>query len=155
MEAFLYSNPLRLRLILEYHIIDHYPNFYKHSCLKDLISFTLADIICQPAFIAESIYVLQNRLPQFQAYSNILKLRLRSYNEISSGHNHFFINFLMLLGSFNFIYSIFPESLISSQAFCYPVLPSMRRLVCQTHDVPGMLPIKYRNLLHALVLIKK
>ncbi len=152
--------PLRIRLILDFHIKDHYPNFYNYSYLKDFIIFSIADWICQPAFITENRYVLQNRLPQFQAYSNILKIRFRSFHEIwVGGSNHIYKNFMFILGSFIFNNTIFPDNYIAcmvvSQTFCYPILTCQRRLACQTSEVPGMLPLRYLNLLHALALIKK
>jgi len=152
--------PMRIRLIFDYHILDHHPNFYKYSFIKDWLIFSIADMICQPAFITENRYVLQNRLPQFQAYSNIFKIRFRSFHEIWVGsHNHIFKNFFMLVGASFFKNTIFPENyiacMVASQFFCYPLITCMRRLACQTPDVPGMLPLRYLNLLHALALVRR
>lgn len=152
--------PLRIRLMLDYFVLDHYPNFHKFSFLKDWIIFSISDWICQPAFVTESRYTLQNRLPQFQAYSNILKIRFRSFHEIwVGGHNHIYKNFMMLIGVSIFRSTLFPDNfsacMTASQIFCYPILTCARRLVCQSSEVPGMLPLRYLNLLHALALIRK
>lgn len=152
--------PLRIRLLLDYHIMDHYPNFYKFSYLKDWITFSIADMICHPAFITENRYTLQNRLPQFQSYSNVIKLRFRNFNEIWLGsHNHIFKNFFLISGICILKNTIFPENqtacMVAAQAFSYPIITCARRLTCQTPDTPGMLPLRYLNLLHALALIKR
>ena len=55
--------------------------------------------------------------------------------------------------------TLFPENhiacVVAAQAFCYPIITCARRLTCQTPDTPGMLPLRYLNLLHALALIRK
>lgn len=152
--------PLRLRIILDYYVLDHFPKFHKFNFLKDLLVFSIADMMCHPAFIIESRYTLQNRLPQFQAYSNILKIRSRSIHEMWTGSfNHFYKNVLLIVGLYISRYSLFPDnyiaSILFSQIFCYPILTCNRRLVCQTSEYPSMLPLRYLNLLHALALIKR
>ena len=152
--------PLRARITLDYYILDHFPNLHKISFLKDLFVFTFTDTICHPAFLVETRYVLQNRLPQFQVYTNFLKVRFRQFHEVWVGaYNHFFRNFLLISGMYIFKSTLFPENYtmcyLGGQIFSYPVLTAMRRLVCQTSEVPGMLPLRYLNLLHALALIKK
>lgn len=152
--------PLRLRLIMDYHIMDHYPNFFKFSFLKDWITFTIADMICHPAFVIENRYTLQNRLPQFQSYANVLKFRFRNSHEIWAGNqNHIYKNFFLVTGIYLAKNTIFPHDqiacMLAAQVFCYPIITCFRRLACQTPDTPGMLPLRYLNLLHALALVRK
>ena len=120
----------------------------KANFLRDLIAYTVCDMAMHPFFLIESRYVLQNRLPHFQVYSNIWKFKSRSEHEVMNGFmGHFPKNFLYLAGLHLFYDStqtgkIFLSTIIG-HTFMYPVLTGMRRIACQSSTIPGMLPLRY------------
>jgi len=150
----------RLKITFEWLLKEKFSFFKKMNFLRDWICLSICDIILHPAFMLENRLILQNRLPQFQFYKNFFKFKSRSYNEIYKGLlGHVPKNFLYLCGFY--IYYLLPTrdnyilAVISGNIFSYPLLTAFRRIVCESTSIPGLLPLRYLNILHAIFLIRR
>lgn len=149
----------RVKITGEWALRERSNFFEKTNFLRKLLVYTICDMILHPLFFIENRYVLQNRLPHFQVYSSLIKFRTRSEYEMFNGVlGHFPKNFFYLIG-YGSSASRDSNSVIMStifgHTFMYPILTGMRRIVCQTSIIPGMLPLRYLNLLHAVALIRR
>jgi hypothetical protein len=156
-----YVGTYRFRILIEWFLRERYNIFEINYLIRSFVVFSVADIFLHPAFLVESRYILQNRIPQFQIYPNFNKFRIRSRQDLYNNClGHIPKNFFYVLGIY--ISSYFPSilmqnsynSMLFSTALCYPILTAMRRLTCQSMTIPGLLPMRYLNLLHALVVIR-
>ena len=153
--------PMRLSIVTDTYLSDMENKFRINSFLKSFLMITLFEVMLHPIFLIENRYVLQNRLPHFRAYNSIFKFYNRSILDIYNGCLGHFLKNILIVGSlflgntigsaydfpFNFFYNI-------GLTLSYPIQTALRRLCCQSTKIPGMLPIRYLNLLHAISLIK-
>jgi hypothetical protein len=156
-----YMTSYRFRILLDWFLKERYDYFNSSYLLKNIIIYSVADVFLHPSFLIESRYILQNRLPQFQIYPNFNKFRIRSSHEIYNNClGHIPKNIVFFLGCYTS--SFFPwvlaqnfhNSMLFGATASYPILTAMRRLSCQSMKLPGLLPHRYLNLLHALALIR-
>lgn len=136
-----------------------------------LISICLADVFFHPLFVVESRYILQNRLPHFRTYQSLFQYFIVNKFEIIKGfYGQIFKNiaFYTSAAAYSRIFSLYENdtsekmnnfkiysTLCIGTFFSYPILTAMRRYCCQSTIRPGMLPLRYINILHAVSLIKK
>jgi hypothetical protein len=148
----------RFKISMNWYLKDTSDFLKRFHLLREWISLTIGDMLLHPLFMLENRLILQNRLPQFQFYNNFFKFHSRSYSDMYKGFlGHMPKNFLFL-GGFYFCYSI-PS--YSNLAFAtlfggiisYPIVTPLRRLVCESSTIPGLLPLRYMNLMHAFFLI--
>lgn len=158
------SGILRFKITLDWVLLEReYLQAHLGNFLRDIITLTLAEMAFHPCLVIETRYTLQNRLPQFRAYDSIMKIRSRSFHELFNGiliHLPKNILFFSSLYSVQFLSNVYRPipweiSFLFSLSVVYPLMTCLRRIVCQTTQIPGMIPLRYLNLLHALVLIKK
>ncbi len=121
---------------------------------------SLCDIIIQPFHVMQSRFILQNRLPGFFTYRSIWQyLRQNVHN--ASG---MFVGWRATIPT-NALFSLatgyasvqsdtwkIVSSFSLSHFLLYPVWTAQRRLECQIKTA-GMIPIRYKNLTHAVRLI--
>lgn len=155
-----FSSVQRMKITLEWHLKEKYSIFSHLNFLRDFITLSICDMLLHPAFVIENRYILQNRNPQFQIYKNFLKFKLRSFDDFYKGVlSHIPKNFLFLSGFY--LYYIFPTQgnfslgYIIGSIFSYPVLTGLRRITCESSSLPGLLPVRYLNLVHAIFLIRR
>jgi len=154
-----FSSIYRGRITLDWYFREHF-DMRSNSILKMFLVYTMIDILAHPLFVMESRYILQNRLPQFKIFPSIWKYKTRSKDELFVGiltqipKNVVWLSSNLLYFSFPSFYALLLNNLISN-VMVYPILTSMRRLVCQSGAFPGLLPFRYLNLLHALSLIRR
>ncbi|CAD8158641.1 unnamed protein product [Paramecium octaurelia] len=123
---------------------------------------TVSDLVSNPFMLFQSRFILQNRLPNFYLYKNLLsafKKHVRHKKEYFQGSTTYLykngfiflaqvpIQFSQKLEQFQMLYLYLSYNLIS-----YPFLTIVRRLHCQS-TLPGMIPIRYSGPFHALRLI--
>lgn len=150
----------RLRISFEWFLRERYETFSKFMFFRDWLAFSLCDMAMHTGFVVESRYILQNRIPQFQIYRNIWKFKSRSIHDAWNGVlGHIPKNFFYLLGFY--FYYLSPTTgnlsfaIIFGNITSYPIMTAFRRIVCQSTEVPGLIPIRYLNLLHAVFLIRR
>jgi hypothetical protein len=156
-----YMCTYRFKILLEWFLRERANIFEVSYFLRTLVVLSIGDIFLHPCFLIESRYILQNRIPQFQIYPNLNKFRIRSIGDIYNNClSHIPKNFLFLTGYYSSYF--FPgvllynphNAILFGTAFSYPILTAMRRLVCQSMSMPGLLPMRYLNLPHALAVIR-
>jgi hypothetical protein len=155
-----FSISQRGKITLEWFLRERYDFFSNSHFLRDWICLTIADFATHFGFVTENRYILQNRLPQFQIYKNFFKLQLRNYHEITRGiTGHIPKNFFYLIGFY--IYYNMPSTgnymiaVLCGNILSYPIMTGFRRIVCESSSTPGLLPLRYLNLLHAVFLIRR
>jgi len=135
---------------------DNETNIYKEiSFVRDLSAAILADLLVHPFHLAESRYVLQNRLPGFQTYKSAFTLATISVQDLYRGlFCHLPRNFTLALAGFNYQSNVnvltYLLQMLCFHTLAYPLLTAQRRLECQSRIVPGMLPLRYTRLVHCL-----
>jgi len=150
----------RLSISMQWALKERYEFFKRANFIRDLICMSMCDMITHLGFVMENRYILQNRLPQFHFYKNYIKFFYRSYNEITRGSlGHIPKNFLFLLG-YNIHYfspnmATYIFSIILGGILSYPYMTAFRRIVCESTSIPGLLPIRYLNVFHAVSLIRR
>jgi hypothetical protein len=156
-----YMSTFRFKILFEWFLRERYNIFEVSYFLRTFIVMSIADIFIHPCFLIESRYILQNRIPQFQIYPNLNKFRIRSSNDMYNHClSHIPKNFFFLIGYYTshffpsvLLYNAY-NAILFGTAFSYPILTAMRRLTCQSMKMPGLLPMRYLNLLHALAVIR-
>jgi hypothetical protein len=140
-------------------------------------SLSVLDCFANGLFMIENRYVLQNRLHQFRVYQSLFTVISRMYYEILNySLPHLAKNFVFcytfyasnyLFKTFNFdkyISNLITENIplshieisyLLATLLAYPIQTVHRRLVCQNTNYPGLLPIRYINLVHGLFLIRR
>lgn len=152
----------RFRILLDYFCVDKYENFSKFNFIRNFLVYTIADLFTHPCFVVENRYILQNRLPQFQIYPNFNKFRIRSASDMyQNAFGHIPKNFVYLSGCYigallPYLTSYNPyNAILFGMTASYPLMTGFRRMVCQSLSMPGLLPMRYLNLLHAVALIRR
>lgn len=118
------------------------------------------DLAIHPLHVAQSRFILQNRLPGFSSYQNFLhfiRLHFTQGYEIYKGCSGLvpinFVNSVMLgMTIRDPSLKAYGIASILSTLLTYPVYTAMRRFECQS-DRPGMIPKRYKNIWHGLKLI--
>jgi hypothetical protein len=152
---------MRFSISLRWFVKEREENFNLYPAIRDFICLTLSEIVCHPVFVAENRFVLQNRLPNFQIYPTLNRFRTRIYEEMYFGSlGHIPKNIFFLAGFYFYFYLLesktnFTAAYLFGTTLSYPILMSMRRIVCQTSRTAGMLPLRYINLAHAFFLIRR
>ena len=149
----------RCAISLQWYLRENYPSMAAVSFLRDWMCMSACDIALHLGFVIENRFILQNRLPTFNIYKNALQLYMRSNQEVFRGAaSHILKNFLFLFGFYassilykaDYLYSVLLGTFCS-----YPFLTAFRRVVCESSSMPGLLPVRYLNTIHALFLIRK
>lgn len=150
----------RIRISLEWFLREKYDYFNKWNFFRDWLVMSICDIALHPGFVLETRYILQNRIPQFQIYSSAFKFKSRSSDDFFvCFHGHIPKNFFYLLGFY--LYYLTPTTsnlsfaIIMGNTFSYPIMTAFRRMVCQSTQMPGLIPLRYLNLTHAIFLIRR
>ena len=107
---------------------------------------------------AEARFVLNNRLPNFNAYKSTWTMLTSSGDAFTNGWR---VNvprmFILSLSGFNFTTQANLGNFVASQllfhSLAYPLLTVMRRLQCQSPDRAGMIPMRYEGAIHCLGLM--
>lgn len=121
---------------------------------------SLIDICLHPLHVAQSRFILQNRLPGFYSYKNFYQFFQIHYVVGSDLYKGCFgmipINLvnsiLMGLTTQDPTLKTFGISTFISTILTYPIYTAMRRYECQSSR-PGMIPVRYKNIRHGLKLI--
>ncbi len=121
---------------------------------------SLMDFALHPLHVAQSRFILQNRLPGFFSYKSLhhfFRLHFLQSHEIYKGcWGMLPINlvnsvFLVLTMKDTSIQTYGAASILST-LLTYPIVTAMRRYECQ-NSRPGMIPVRYSNIRHGLKLI--
>jgi hypothetical protein len=101
---------------------------------KEMILYSLADVVLNPLLLIESRYCIQNRLKNFRIYDNIFSLLKTSFMELYKGSIYAIprnIVFVLCLNT----YLIYPStymnvfSLCLAHIFSYPILTYQRNIM--------------------------
>ena len=122
----------------------------------------MIDYLFNPILFMQSRFILQNRIANFSIYQSIphfMRKFGRNPRVTMAGANvHLPKNIILSIGGADILPGRPQESYMLSNligsTLSYPLLTVMRRLHCQTLDTPGMIPIRYTGVFHALKLIK-
>lgn len=139
---------------------------YLSKLTIETLSIIFLEIIFHPLYLIECRYILQNRLPNFRTYENLGNLLSRSYLELYKGCLGHIPKTLLLSIGINLSEGILNSynlktnrtnlfSYLLGFTLSYPITTAIRRIACQNNKLPGLLPIRYLRLDHALLLIKK
>jgi hypothetical protein len=149
----------RLSISIHWALKERFDFMNHFHILREWLVMSFCDMVCHIGFVIENRYVLQNRQPQFLIYKNIIQFYKRSHYEIfRAAISHFPKNFLFLFGYYlNVIRkdATYTSSMILGSIFSYPYMTAFRRVVCESTSMPGLLPVRYLNTLHAIFLIRK
>ncbi len=149
----------RASISLNWFFVEKFPMFSSITFLKQLICLSLCEMSLHLFFVAENRFTLQNRTPQFFIYKNIYQFWRRSGRETFRGTpSHLGKNFCYLFGFYLNSYFIIPDisvSMLVGTFFSYPYLTAFRRVVCESTTMPGLLPQRYLNTIHAIFLIRR
>jgi hypothetical protein len=149
----------RVGISLQWALKERFDFINHFQFLREWGIMSFCDVMTHLGFVLENRYVLQNRQPQFLIYKNALQFYKRSYAEIFRGAGgHIPKNFLFLFGYYlNLLRSdaSYTSSVILGSIFSYPYMTAFRRIVCESTSMPGLLPVRYLNTLHAIFLIRR
>mmetsp|Transcript_17404 Transcript_17404/g.19829 ORF Transcript_17404/g.19829 Transcript_17404/m.19829 type:complete len:361 (+) Transcript_17404:33-1115(+) len=135
-------------------------NMYR-ICLAIMMA-TGADMLLNPLYMMQSRFILQNRLTNFSTYKGIMhffKKHMKNPMKLYLGYTvHLPKNVLTIVGPMLVSKDASKTMLIASTQLngilTYPLITIARRLHCQD-PAPGMLPLRYSGVSHALKLIIK
>jgi hypothetical protein len=149
----------RASITLQWALKERYEMAKHLNFLRDWICMSICDTMCHVGFVLENRYILQNRQPQFLIYKNALQFYKRSNHEIFRGASgHFAKNLLFSIGYYLDMFradSSYTTSVFLGCLLSYPYLTAFRRIVCESTSMPGLLPARYLNTIHALFLIRR
>lgn len=108
----------------------------------------------------EARYVIQNRIPNYLSYRNIISMITQSHNIILKGFTLWIPrSFFLAITNFNYTNSGTLLGYFASQnllyTLAYPFLTVQRRLEVSDTTRPGMVPTRYLGPIHAFGLISR
>lgn len=130
------TNKLKTTLEYQYHVKFAKGNDFllKNKKLRELIFYSIADILLNPLLVIESRYSIQNRRKGFRIYNNLLEVLSKSWKELYLGASYSLPrNFVFLLGlNTYFIYPSYYLQIFSvflAHVLSYPILTIQRNKI--------------------------